>query len=692
MTTPFHRRPRAEASDHDRARGSLANSLAGPLPDDERQWVDGHLTGCDECRAVGAAYERDRSELRVLRDRRPEPPRDLWARTSAAIERDARRSRGRRAPFVRRSRPSPIPLGAISGALVVAVVIGASLLSGNPAPTVPPSATANIMAVSLPPGSPAGSLAPTPLAVAPGQVEWMVVNASGGAEVHSARYSEVCPAGAECEVLEEPSPQEVDVQEPPRVAVLSPDDEQLVVVDAGTKGAGGDITVVAAPTDPAAQTPMPPATPTASTPPPVRTPAPVTTPGAAASPTVSVTATATAAATPSEAPASPDRTPSPDVTATATTTTTPGPTATVVEDPTPTPQTDSPTPPATDAPATDRPATDPPASDPPGSAPPEQLAIAADVVVVGETAAFSPDGSRFAFSARPADGSRGPDIYVWKVGADEATRVTYDERSVFSGWLRDLVLGSRVVAAGSSGSGASGQPDPEAADGSTSAVFVIDPETGQQQEITGAPFWRPTVDPTGTRAVYWEGTLARRENGVEWVPSRGRLAVGTWPELPALGAPSSFSPPPASGAPVEADESPRVDASSAVPPSLPAVEAPGVTRGRTLQFGAVRDWDAQWDETGTRLAVWIADPDDPTIGTLSLYLVDERTGNVDVAGAPLKDHPARPGFSIGDGRLAWATPTGQDGEGSQVQVIAWRGDDVGSIETQPGDEQVVVIR
>jgi hypothetical protein len=407
-----------------------------------------------------------------------------------------------------------------------------------------------------------------------------------------------------------------------------------------------------------------------------------------------VTATATIATIPSEAPASPDHTPSPEVTAAATVTTTPGPTATAVEDPTPTAQGESPTPPATDIPATAPPATDPPATEPAESAPPEQLAIAADVVVVGETAAFSPDGSRFAFSARPADGSRGPDIYVWNVGDDEATRVTHDERSVFSGWLTDLVLGSRVVAAGTSGSGASGQPDPAAGDDSTSAVFVIDPETGQQQEITGAPFWRPTVDPTGSRAVYWEGTLARGDNGVEWVPSKGRLAVGPWPELPALGAPSSFSPPTRPGPSPEVEASPAAGASAEVLPALPAVEAPGVTRGagQTLQLGALRDWDAQWDETGTRLAVWIADPDDPTIGALSLYLVDQRTGEVDLPGAPLKDHPARPGFSIADGRLAWATPTGEDGEGSQVQVIAWRGDDVGSIETQPGDEQVVVIR
>ena len=38
--------------------------------------------------------------------------------------------------------------------------------------------------------------------------------------------------------------------------------------------------------------------------------------------------------------------------------------------------------------------------------------------------------------------------------------------------------------------------------------------------------------------------------------------------------------------------------------------------------------------------------------------------------APGRRRPC-PGFSIGNGRLAWATPPGQDGEGSRVQIVAW---------------------
>jgi hypothetical protein len=60
----------------------------------------------------------------------------------------------------------------------------------------------------------------------------------------------------------------------------------------------------------------------------------------------------------------------------------------------------------------------------------------------------------------------------------------------------------------------------------------------------------------------------------------------------------------------------------------------------------------------------------------------------------LVDVPALAGFSIGDGRLVWATPPGQGGEGSRVVVLAWSGDDSGRIESAPGkgSAPVVVIK
>ena len=58
----------------------------------------------------------------------------------------------------------------------------------------------------------------------------------------------------------------------------------------------------------------------------------------------------------------------------------------------------------------------------------------------------------------------------------------------------------------------------------------------------------------------------------------------------------------------------------------------------------------------------------------------------------LKRVAALAGFSIGKGRLAWATPRGQDGQGNRVQVVAWTKDSVGSVESRESTEVLVVIR
>jgi hypothetical protein len=124
-------------------------------------------------------------------------------------------------------------------------------------------------------------------------------------------------------------------------------------------------------------------------------------------------------------------------------------------------------------------------------------------------------------------------------------------------------------------------------------------------------------------------------------------------------------------------------------PSSPSPGPPAPLQ--VIDTGAIRDWDARWDETGTHVAIWIADEADPTIGRLSLYRVDPETGTLDL-GNPLMASQALPGFSIGSGRIAWATPSGQDGEGSHVEVLAWKGTDSGQVQSAPGEEQVVVIR
>ena len=58
-------------------------------------------------------------------------------------------------------------------------------------------------------------------------------------------------------------------------------------------------------------------------------------------------------------------------------------------------------------------------------------------------------------------------------------------------------------------------------------------------------------------------------------------------------------------------------------------------------------------------------------------------------GAP-HDVTALPGFSIANGRLAWASPPGQGGEGSRVQIVAWTDKAVGAVESGPVEGVVVI--
>jgi hypothetical protein len=163
------------------------------------------------------------------------------------------------------------------------------------------------------------------------------------------------------------------------------------------------------------------------------------------------------------------------------------------------------------------------------------------------------------------------------------------------------------------------------------------------------PQWMPTVDPFGTMSVYWEGSLALDESGVTVRPGAGRLVLGPW--------------------------------------------AGGALDGPVQELAAgISAWEARWDPTGTRFALWVADAADPAIGRLGLFVVDRVTGLIDEVNRPLRDVPALPGFSLADGRLAWATPPGQDGQGSRVQVLAWVGHETGTVETLPGDHGILIIR
>jgi hypothetical protein len=535
-----------------------------------------------------------------------------------------------------------VPLGLISGLLVVAVVVGVSLLGGRATPI--PNQTPPLIGVTTPPFQTTGPSG-TPIIVAVDDVDWLRYGPDGRIDVFSSHIDEVCAEaeGPDCAPIDEASPRSGTLSDaPPQAVVKSPDEKNLIVVTGPTDDGAGKIVVVPVPTAPGsspeptppAETPTPPPAET-PTPPPVETP----TPPPADTPDPGVTPEITASPSPLESP-------------------TPTPVAGPIE-------------------------------------------IASGVIVVGQSAAYSVDGLWFAFSARPTDGSHGPDIYVWRVGDPQALPITVDHRSVFSGWLDTRLIGSRAVIDEAVTEGTPAPVTPAPVADVRPETFLLDPATGAETALDAAPFWRPSVDPTRLWAVYWDGTITLADNGFEWRANAGQLVIGAWPPVPpdpslapASEAPGSEPPgsePPAAESPDASAVSPPVSPDdSAAPSSSPSPEP--TAPPQVLDASAIRDWDARWDESGTHLAIWIADEADPTIGRLSLYVFDPATGTLDLANPLLSAQPALPGFSIASDRLAWATPPNQDGEGSHVEVLAWTGTDSGQVQSAPGEDQVVVIR
>jgi hypothetical protein len=580
------RRRRARALDqHEQARSLLVERLDGPLTDHGSAWLEEHLGGCPACAAEAAAYEADRQALRALRSAPPEPPRDLWARTAAAIE---QQSGGRRTG---RWSGRRLPLGALSGLAVIAVVIGASLLSGGVTTRrLAPIETSGTVGADTAGGSPVPSgpeVDATPFRVGAGDVAWVDEGPDGGMNYSSTVVDSVCPGTGStgCPAVREDHQGVLALKSTPRTIIGSPTRRQAVAI-ANVGTAGDELLIVALP-EPSASP--------ASTPPPSASPAPTTgsqaTPGAAASP---IGPNESESVSPSDAAS-------------------PSPTVAVSVAPSPTPS-------ATPAPTVAA-----------------QLAIASGIVVVGESAAFSPDGAWFAFTARPVDGSDGADIYVWHVGDERAHRLTRDGMSYFGSWSDGDVIASRPS-------------DPTARRPEATSVS-IDPSSGR--EHPAGRLWRPVVDPTGHLAIGWSGTLAKGTDTTDWAPASGRLELGTWP-------------------------------------SAGSGERPGSSRDTLVADAAPADFDVRWDETGAWVAVWVADERDADVGRLSLLHVDTKRVRIErVAGAPT-DVAALPGFSIGDGRLAWATPRGQGGAGSRIQIAAWSTDSVGTVESGPGGDPVVI--
>jgi hypothetical protein len=201
--------------------------------------------------------------------------------------------------------------------------------------------------------------------------------------------------------------------------------------------------------------------------------------------------------------------------------------------------------------------------------------ILTSVYPTGMPAAWSRDGSTLAFSARPADGSRGPDIYTWHPGDRVAKPLTTDHASSFASWADGRIVGSMAVR------------DPDVPGRLIPQSFVIDPKTGERYVIDAAGVWLPTVDPTGTNVIFWRGSLA--DDQPRPILGKGRLEVARWSDLDPLAgrgpaASPSATPTDDSGAkPDLKDNSKPSPAASARPDTT---EPPGPTGSAQPRPGA----------------------------------------------------------------------------------------------------------
>ena len=558
----------------------------------------------------------------------PVPPRDLWARTSAAIEQESSAAGGRRAvgPGVR-TRPA-WPLGALSGIAVIVVVIGLSAVSSGMLVFGTPSHGVGGDDGSAPvPGNTDGATvaaAATPIVVGAGDVAYV---AGGGGQLAYSQVdvNQVCATNdtSECGNLSDADTPKLTISSAPKAIISSPTNPNTAVVVDHDANGNEQIRVVVLPS-PSPETTAASAAPTpsvaASSAPPAASPSPSPTPTAEPSAATESPSTSDA---PSGAPSSSEPASAP-------------PSSSPAESPTPTP------PPSVEPSVepSSSPTATPVITTTPTPTIPASLPIASGLEIIGESAAFSRDGDWFAFTARPSDGSSGPDIWVWRVTEPSARALTTDGRSVFASWDGDAVVGSRPVASDAP----SDTAEPE--------TFTLDPVSGDLTATTTG-IWRPAVDPSSRRAVGWSGSIGSPTGPAKtaFAPATGRLELQPW----TIGEPAS-----------------------------------GAAASQVLAEAPIRDFDVRWDETGEWFGVWIQDAGDPSFGRLTLYHVDPSTGRLKTLDSAPKDVPALPGFSIEDGRMAWATPPGQGGEGSRVQIAAWTDDAVGTVETVPGEDVIVV--
>jgi len=594
MSADDKRLARADQLIHERARLLAAESVDTEIESGEAAWLDGHLDSCSDCAAVAEEYRAIHAELRSLST--PEPPRDLWARTSAALDQVDASPHGRSLGIGNAGLAGRRPLFSTAAAVGTVVVVAvASLLAQSPI-LAPAPAAVRSSTVAQGTGSsnqPAGA-PQAPLAVVGGTSYWM--SSDAGVYEITGGTTQCTAADGSCAVAQGAGRTLGSISsKSPVSAVIAPDASRAAV---WTKDKVVILPLAAAEPQTVAIDQLTPR------------------PTVAATPTaVLATSTASEAAAISASGSAPAASVTPSATAT---------------------PTSSPTASASAAVPT---------------------AILSGYEIVGRDPEFSADGQQLAFSARPADHSTGPNVFVWRSGQEQARAVTFSNTDMFAGWFGLQILISEISVPNAS-DGASASPSAAISpDASRSTSYVFDPETGKALKI-GRPMLLPAVDPTGRYLVFWSGTVEFDPASGLWRPGHGDLYFDTWSDLTltpasfapaptptgstgpsAPATPSSDAPTPSPAptlAPAAIDTPTAAPSSAASPGSSEAAQTqspPQPTLPQLLPVaatpGTVHSWLVRWDTSGRHVAVWVADPGSAGIGRLSLFSIDRATELVD---------------------------------------------------------------
>ncbi len=635
---------------HARYREMISTRLNWPLDATAEAELERHLERCSRCRSVERDYRAQQTRLAALPT--IPAPRDLWARTSAALDTEMARSpraarRADRQDRVADRGPTSrlLALSAVSSLTLAIVVIATQLNTGvTVVPTTGPQAAG-----------------PTPFDVQSEPV-FVADFSADGVTVYQTNVGQVCPTPTiECSaadtgthpVLRIPGSggrSGMAVQSGQgRMALLAVNDIgqetiSVVTLPANATGSGSSAAT-------GSSGPGPGTTPRGSTP----------TPGATHRPT-SPAPTEVIQETPNHPQLSPSST----------------------SRPTRAPRSPVPTPKATPVPSGTQSA--PPGSPvPTGSSATTALAILDHVRTAGAPAAWSPDGEMLAFSAMPADRSTGPDVYVWRLGDAKAQRLTSDHRSYFASWAGSRIVISRVM------------PLPKGK-GPATGTFVLDPASGESRQVPVNRMWLPAVDGKDRWAVSWMGSLAVAGSNV--TPTTGGLYLVDWrlvdpfvdhkamvaptatPYLDAEGPGHRGITPLATGTPRShrpghvkhpgTTPSPSVSAPAINTTGTPSVTVTpqAIEPARNETTDPVLDWQVRWADSGGTFGFWIADGQGANWGRLAVLRLLPAAGGIDY-GTPLLDPTlAKRSFSLGSDRVAWVAAS-DDQPAGELRLRTW---------------------